>query len=67
VTAAPDHVPPTLVQQLGIGARMVIPVGTGEQEMRIITKTATGVVEQKTLPVQFVPLVRPDSARPQRH
>lgn len=67
VTAAPDHAPPALVQQLAVGARMVIPVGTGEQEMRIITKTATGFVEQKTLPVRFVPLVRPDSVMPQPH
>ncbi|MEX1185965.1 MAG: protein-L-isoaspartate(D-aspartate) O-methyltransferase [Gemmatimonadaceae bacterium] len=63
VTAAPDHVPPALVQQLAIGARMVIPVGTGEQEMRIITKTANGVIEEKTLPVRFVPLVRPHQTR----
>jgi hypothetical protein len=33
-------------------------VGTGEQEMRVIRKTARGIVEQRTLRVQFVPLVR---------
>ncbi len=59
VTAAPDHVPQALVQQLAVGGRMVIPVGTGEQEMRVITKTPTGVIEQTTLSVRFVPLVRP--------
>jgi len=63
VTAAPDHVPPALVEQLAVGGRMVIPVGTGEQEMRVLRKTARGVVEQTTIPVQFVPLVRPDTAR----
>lgn len=63
VTAAPDHVPPALVEQLAVGGRMVIPVGTGEQEMRVIRKTARGVVEQTTIPVQFVPLVRPDTTR----
>lgn len=62
VTAAPDHVPPALVEQLAVGGRMVIPVGTGEQEMRVLTRTAAGVVEQRTLPVRFVPLVRPDTA-----
>lgn len=61
VTAAPDHVPPALVEQLAVGARMVIPVGTGEQEMRVITKTSRGVVERITIPVRFVPLVRPGS------
>jgi protein-L-isoaspartate(D-aspartate) O-methyltransferase len=63
VTAAPDHVPPALVDQLAVNGRMIIPVGAGEQEMRVITKTARGVVEQRTLEVRFVPLVRSDSAR----
>lgn len=59
VTAAPDHVPQALVDQLAVNGRMIIPVGAGEQEMRVITKTAAGVVEQRTIPVRFVPLVRP--------
>ena len=63
VTAAPDHVPPALVGQLAVNARMVIPVGRGEQFMRVITKTERGVVEDTTLAVQFVPLVRPDPRR----
>jgi protein-L-isoaspartate(D-aspartate) O-methyltransferase len=58
VTAAPDHVPPALVEQLAVGGRMVIPVGRGDQEMRVLTRTAAGVVERRTIPVQFVPLVR---------
>jgi protein-L-isoaspartate(D-aspartate) O-methyltransferase len=62
VTAAPDHVPPALVEQLAVGARMIIPVGRGEQEMRVITKTAGGVVQESTIAVQFVPLVRPPPA-----
>lgn len=61
VTAAPDHVPPALVEQLAVNGRMVIPVGTGEQEMRVITKTPAGVVEERTMDVRFVPLVRSDT------
>ena len=61
VTAAPDHVPPALVDQLALNGRMIIPVGVGDQEMRVITKTPAGVVQQVTLPVRFVPLVRPDT------
>ena len=64
VTAAPDHVPRPLVEQLAVNGRMIIPVGTGEQEMRVITKTPSGVTDQRTLLVQFVPLVRPDTGRP---
>ena len=64
VTAAPDHVPQALVQQLAVNGRMIIPVGTGEQEMRVITKTATGVTEERTIPVRFVPLVRRNPTPP---
>lgn len=58
VTAAPDHVPAPLVEQLAVGGRLVIPVGTHEQEMQLITKTRTGVTEERTIPVRFVPLIR---------
>ena len=63
VTAAPDHVPPALVEQLALNGRLVIPVGAGDQELRLITRTADGPVEETLLPVRFVPLVRPDTAR----
>jgi len=56
VTAAPDEVPRALVDQLAVGGKMVIPVGTVMQEMMIIDKTREGVVERKTIPVRFVPM-----------
>lgn len=56
VTAAPEQVPQALIEQLAVGGRMVIPVGRGEQEMVIITKTEQGVVERRTIPVRFVPM-----------
>jgi len=58
VTAAPDHVPPALIEQLAPEGRLVIPVGTIAQEIMVITKTARGVVRETTIPVRFVPLVR---------
>jgi protein-L-isoaspartate(D-aspartate) O-methyltransferase len=58
VTAAPDHVPPALVAQLAVGARLVIPVGDMDQEIRVITKTASGQREERLIPVRFVPLTR---------
>ncbi len=64
VTAAPDHVPQALVDQLAVNGRMIIPVGRGDQEMRVITRTPAGVTQESTLPVRFVPLVRSDSGLP---
>jgi protein-L-isoaspartate(D-aspartate) O-methyltransferase len=57
VTAAPPEVPQSLVSQLAVGGTMVVPVGRDFQEMTILTKTAQGVTERKTLPVRFVPMV----------
>jgi protein-L-isoaspartate(D-aspartate) O-methyltransferase len=57
VTAAPDEIPPALVQQLAPGGTMVLPVGTGFQQMTIVTKTAQGVTRRTTIPVRFVPMV----------
>ena len=56
MTAAPDHVPPTLVEQLAVGGRLVIPVGSFAQEMRIITRTEDGPLSETTIPVRFVPM-----------
>ena len=59
VTAAPDHVPRPLVEQLAVGGRLVIPVGArGVQQMTVITKNASGTTSQEVMPVRFVPLVR---------
>ena len=64
VTAAPDEVPPALVQQLKIGGLMAIPVGIGIQELRILRRTATGMETLSTLPVRFVPMTgKPQSGR----
>jgi protein-L-isoaspartate(D-aspartate) O-methyltransferase len=61
VTAAPDHVPPPLLDQLGIGAVLVIPVGPpgGYQELWRITRTSDEDYASVSLGgVRFVPLVR---------
>lgn len=61
VTAAPDEIPQTLIDQLAVGGKMVIPVGTTIQEMLIITKTKNGINEKRTMPVRFVPMTgKPD-------
>ena len=56
VTAAPDEVPPALVEQLKIGGLMAIPVGIGVQELRILRRTPGGLETLATLPVRFVPM-----------
>ncbi len=56
VTAAPDHVPQPLVEQLAVGARLVLPVGRDFQVMTVLTKTEDGVTEERTIPVRFVPM-----------
>jgi protein-L-isoaspartate(D-aspartate) O-methyltransferase len=59
VTAAPAEVPPALVEQLKIGGRMAIPVGTVSQQLRIMRRTDQGMETISTLPVRFVPMVKP--------
>jgi len=56
VTAAPDEVPPKLVEQIKIGGVMVIPVGTVTQQLRILRRTSAGMETLGTLPVRFVPM-----------
>lgn len=56
VTAAPDEVPRALVEQLAFRGKMVVPVGTSFQQMVIISKDESGLVERRTLPVRFVPM-----------
>jgi len=63
VTAAPDHVPAALVEQLKPEGRMVIPVGGGrEQTLMLITKNPDGTTTTtNTVPVSFVPLIKEDT------
>jgi protein-L-isoaspartate(D-aspartate) O-methyltransferase len=61
VTAAPDHVPPRLVEQLKPGGRLVIPVGPHRwaQELLVIQAGRDGrAITRRTIAVRFVPLTR---------
>lgn len=58
VTAAPDHVPQPLLDQLAVGGRLILPVGRYFQTLELYRRTAEGY-ERKTITlVRFVPLVR---------
>jgi protein-L-isoaspartate(D-aspartate) O-methyltransferase len=60
VTAAPERVPQTLIDQLKVGGHIVIPVGDKWQELQLITKIDKYKTKKKTvIPVRFVPMVHP--------
>lgn len=56
VTAAAPRVPEPLLEQLKIGGRLVIPVGTFTQDIWVITRKAHGYQRDRVLPVRFVPM-----------
>ena len=56
VTAAPDHVPEPLVEQLAVGGRMILPVGRWYQELMLITRDEKNVNRQELIGVRFVPM-----------
>ena len=57
VTAAPPHLPKELVNQLSPGGRMVIPVGTYDQELELIIKNSDNRIEiHPIFGVRFVPM-----------
>jgi protein-L-isoaspartate(D-aspartate) O-methyltransferase len=58
VAAAVDHIPPPLIDQLKIGARIAVPVGRGDQDLLVLTRTADGLREEQRMAVRFVPFVR---------
>ena len=60
VAAAPEQIPPPLIEQLKPGGRMVMPLGpVGEQQqLVVINKDSYGEVSvENKLPVEFAPLV----------
>jgi protein-L-isoaspartate(D-aspartate) O-methyltransferase len=60
VTAAPTEVPKALLEQLAEGGRLVIPVGSDTQILKVITRHGDEYTEQQVEVVKFVPLVPGD-------
>jgi protein-L-isoaspartate(D-aspartate) O-methyltransferase len=56
VTAAPEHVPPKLVEQLVDGGRLVLPVGNDAQELVRLVRQGDEIQRELLLPVRFVPM-----------
>jgi protein-L-isoaspartate(D-aspartate) O-methyltransferase len=62
VTAAPEHVPQPLLDQLKPGGRLIVPVGPRftVQQLQLIEKDGAGAIASRNVsPVMFVPLRRP--------
>jgi len=58
LTAAATHVPQSLLEQLAVGGRMILPkVENGEQRLFVIERTSQGYGEKKMDAVRFVPLL----------
>jgi len=56
VTAAPKVIPQPLLDQLAIGAKLVIPVGGAYQELKVVERSAEGIQSRDVYPVRFVPM-----------
>ncbi len=54
--AAPEQIPPELLQQLAPGGRLVIPVGGDRQSLQVVTRNPEGFVTESVEAVRFVPL-----------
>lgn len=64
VTAAAPAIPPPLIEQLVIGGRIIIPVGTRwSQQLIVATRTATGIERESLGGCRFVPLLGPHGFR----
>ena len=57
VTAAPPQVPKPLLDQLAVGGKLVVPVGSSWQDLTVYTRQSDGSFHKETvLPVRFVPM-----------
>ncbi|MFQ5769225.1 MAG: protein-L-isoaspartate(D-aspartate) O-methyltransferase [bacterium] len=67
VTAAPDHIPQTLLAQLNTGGKMVIPVGVVDQDLMVVSKLPDGAIKKESrIPVRFVPMIGESEKREKR-
>jgi protein-L-isoaspartate(D-aspartate) O-methyltransferase len=58
LTAAAARAPDTLLKQLSVGGRMILPIERNkEQHLFVIERTDRGIVERRMDPVVFVPLL----------
>ncbi len=56
LTAAPERIPQPLLDQLAVGGRLVTPLGSGMQDLVLVTRTDAGYERQVVAAVRFVPM-----------
>lgn len=56
ITAAPDHIPSPLLEQLAVGGRLILPVGDQSQSLVLIRRNEEGYSQTELLSVRFVPM-----------
>ncbi len=68
VAAASPSIPPALVDQLGDGGRMLIPVGGRDTQELVLVRKDGFIVTEETVPgpVKFVPLLGEFAWKPER-
>ena len=57
ITAAPEEIPRELVNQLKVGGRMIVPVGSFSQQLYFITKNENAIIQKELFGVRFVPMI----------
>jgi protein-L-isoaspartate(D-aspartate) O-methyltransferase len=57
LAAAPPEIPAPLEQQLGLGGRLVAPIGRGCQDLTVVHRRGDTFERRRVLPVRFVPMV----------
>lgn len=64
VSAAAPEIPPSLIEQLAVGGRMVLPVGGRElQDLILVRKNQDGIVRARLDGCAFVPLIGQEGFR----
>ena len=58
VTCAPGEMPLRLIEQLADDGRMVLPLGTGYQELKLIRKIKGAIKIENIASVRFVPMIK---------
>lgn len=64
VTCAPTNIPSPLLDQLAEGGKMIIPAGERYNQILYLLEKKNGkILQTETLPVLFVPMMRPDKSQ----